>query len=491
MLNKDSIESAIILAKLLRKTNKAIVEPQEGTLVSMVLKESELLTMDIDYSMSDIDEGNHGELVDKIYRAHEARGNLNDEGIEMDIDDHHIHESWMGNYSRDIARSIENNLEFVKLVVIPQIKEVYDSLIEIYNDSIVNVDRSFFIIKDVTVPTFVASECFLELVKEHSDHDAKERVDINHQLSLNADNPDVILEYLHKGANKLGFIADLQDISPGEKLEIVSNYLSGCKAENPVSGNLSLVELLVLVSFFAGVIESPYFNSGSSGSVNAQWADYHLHVTLNDLNYKVSKVMEELKRGCLVSSITPNMNSIYPRPSADGEMIEVSCYLSNFEGIETTLSPDELIAALCVSNIPLNEITNDYFTSENVQELNRVWAYFLSNISSTTAASTIHKFEEKACKFLGEFRSRVIDTKNRPVKAFDNNFKIESEEEIYRLAKDFVVEYIYWNTNAGDLVDILQQDLNTDKEVELVTMNVVVRLISKFLLRQAIIVEDY
>lgn len=493
MLKKDSIESAIILAKLLRKTGKAIVEPQEGTLLSLVLKESDLLTLGVDYSLTAIEEGEYGDLIDKIYNAHEYKVELSDDrdGIKETEDNFFIHESWMENYSRDIAHSIENNIEFVKLIVIPQIKKVYEELVEIHNGLITEPPQTYFILKDVLVPDFITQECFLELVKEHSDHEAKERVEIDHRLSLNADNQELILEYLHKGANKLGCISDLKDISMNDKVSIVESYLVGCSAEEPLVDGKTLLELLVLVSFFAGIVEDPYFNSGSSSTQNAQWGDYHLHALLNELDFRAKKVTEEIRNGNLISSITPNMNSIYPRPSADGELKEISCYLTNFEGIESPLSPDELIASLCVSNIPLNEVTIDYFTGDNINNLVRAWNYFISNINSRSSEKVKHEFKQKAIEYLQTFHSR--ETNNRHgihIELEEYGLKDLSDESIFSLAKTFVVNTLYWNTNAKELIDGLQEGLDDEVGVDLISMSLVVELISNFMLRQAIIVEE-
>lgn len=499
MLSKDTIESAIILAKLMEKQGVIIPSLNEGTLLKTIFDESAMICSDIDFDVNDINDGNYDDLIDAIYKAHTDTNTFINEFGEKEYEPC-VHDGWMSAYSTSVAKAVANNIKLVKDVVIPDVKTLYESLIELFNNSGIDMNTGIYIIEDVKLPDMVESSCFSELVEEHSDHTPPPfgKVEIRAPfIEFELDSSDrLIHKYIHLGAEKLSCISDVTKSPLEESNSIVRSYLGDdtC-SEGDYKNKLSKLtphELLILTSFFSGIVADPYFNSGSSGNDNKQWADWHLHACLHVFLSTVKQIQSEIRVGNILSSLNRS-DSYYPRPGVAGTPKVIKVYLSNIDdalrAAKAVIPVDILLAGAVVSNYDINSLTMDSLTPEFISRCTKGWNTFTKTISDHIYQRQLDNFRKSACSVIDSFvnshktiNESYVDYLELTTESPIN--RVKTEDDIYELAKSVVLDDMYRNTNVRLVFEHLEKSLEEDVNSFNIGCNLVTKVVSNFMLEQ-------
>lgn len=499
MLSKDTIESAIVLAKLIEKQGIIIPSLNEGTLLKTIFDESAMICSEVDFNIDDINDGNYDDLVEAIYKAHADTNSFINEFGEKEYEPC-VHDGWMSAYSPSIAKAITNNIVLVKDVVIPDVKTLYESLIDLFNNSGIDINSGIYIIEDVRLPDFVETSCFSELVEEHSTHEPPPfgKVEIRAPFIETEvkESDELVYKYLQSGAEKLSCIQDLTKVSLEDSYNIIRTYLGTdiCSEQHYKDklNKLSPFEILTLTSFFNGVVIDPYFNSGNSGVENKQWADWHLHACLHAFFNVVKVIQSEIRDGRIVSSLN-NTNHYYPKPGVAGTAKIIKVYLSNIDDAlrvaKATIPVDILLAGAVVSNYDLNTITIDTLTPEFISKCTKSWNVFTKAVSESNSQRQLDKFRKSACSVINTFVNSHKTINESYVDYFELTTespinKVKSENDIYELAKSVVLDDMYRNTNIRLVFEHLEKSLEEDVNSFNIGCSLVTKLVSNFMLEQ-------
>lgn len=471
MISKESIMFASNIYDAYLK-GKYPVRPLKGSLIELTLNENLIglnLTKEFDPSIENETDYIHGLQFD---------GSLKGDTIEDSIED--SHDSIIHDYSNAISDKIIDGILYTKKVVVPELKELYLRMHDIYSKEVsASAAGNYVTISPMVIPSVVLETGPVEFdTDELLDNIGDIRAMFD---ALQSDNNNLYSDLMLKGFQLIGY-----DHTKDSSL-----------ISNPAVAVQTLVEerkvpfcnLYIVLGILAAIKANPRINTGFTSIRNLELVDIVYRFALSANNYELEKIRKDVRERKIIHCEYDT--TLMVRSNRENHVYVYSDILDELRAKYS----EEQIKNILIGSIATNDRSIDYrnlaITSLYPEVISRLTEYavrYMKTIIDYSVKTTRDRLVSPLADILNDYDNydggdgKVYFDHQSVVKEVFSQFEDDDiDEAIYKVAK-MCISLKY--ASAKNIITIVDSFDDDEEGSDTVIFTVISKLICSHLLEQ-------